>query len=101
LFARPFVKRPAGSLSADARSGLVEARDLNPGPHGPELCELSSRNARNDRFLFETSARRPSRRVIWGRFFAGLLHKVLHERVRPFEDFAAFTTAGLASGDVQ
>jgi len=28
---------------------------LNPGPHGPELCELSSRNVGNDRFQFEIS----------------------------------------------
>ena len=31
------------------------ARDLNPGPHGPELCELLSKNVGNDRFQFETS----------------------------------------------
>jgi len=28
---------------------------LNPGPHGPELCDLSSRNVGNDRFQFEIS----------------------------------------------
>jgi hypothetical protein len=31
------------------------ARDLNPGPHGPELCDLSSRNFGNNRFSFEAS----------------------------------------------
>jgi len=31
------------------------ARDLNPGPHGPELYELPSRNGGNDRFQFESS----------------------------------------------
>jgi hypothetical protein len=29
------------------------ARDLNPGPHGPELCDISFRNGANDRCLFE------------------------------------------------
>ena len=28
---------------------------MNPGPHGPELCELPSRNRWNDRFRFEIS----------------------------------------------
>ena len=30
------------------------ARDLNPGPHGPELCDISSRFGGNDRFQFES-----------------------------------------------
>jgi len=30
---------------------------LNPGPHGPELRDLSSRNVGNDRFLFEIEAK--------------------------------------------
>ena len=30
------------------------ARDLNPGPHGPELHGLSSRNERNDRLQFDS-----------------------------------------------
>jgi hypothetical protein len=30
------------------------ARDLNPGPHGPELCDIPSRHVGNDRFQFES-----------------------------------------------
>jgi hypothetical protein len=41
-----------GNLSS---VGWSVARDLNPGPHGPELCDLSSRNVGNDRFQFEIS----------------------------------------------
>src|SRR5256885_8718128 len=41
-----------------ARRGWSGARDLNPGPHGPELCELSSRIGGNDRFRLEISANR-------------------------------------------
>ena len=42
------------------------ARDLNPGPHGPELCDLSSRNAGNDRLVFEIAAARPTHTAIQG-----------------------------------
>ena len=31
---------------------------MNPGPHGPELCELLSGNAVNDRLQFDSSSRR-------------------------------------------
>src|SRR5438874_13477853 len=41
-----------------ARRGLVGAGDLNPGPHGPELCDISSRNGGNHRFQIEISKRR-------------------------------------------
>ena len=32
------------------------ARDLNPGPHGPELCDLPSRDSETDRFQFDSAA---------------------------------------------
>jgi hypothetical protein len=54
------------------------ARDLNPGPHGPELCDISSKNGGNDRFLFEIAAERQSDVSIWSDLFAGLLHELLH-----------------------
>src|SRR2546430_2846378 len=34
---------------------LVGGPGFEPGPHGPELCEVSSRSAPNDRFQFEMS----------------------------------------------
>jgi hypothetical protein len=55
------------------------ARDLNPGPHGPELCDTSFRNGGNDRFLFEVVAPRLGGVVIWDYLFAGLLHELLLE----------------------
>src|SRR3989442_1152456 len=48
-FAGPFL-RPI-----QIRELWSGARDLNPGPHGPELCDLLSRNVGNDRFQFEIS----------------------------------------------
>jgi hypothetical protein len=44
---------------------LVGGPGFEPGPHGPELCELPSRNGRNDRFQFETSDGWPSSVQIW------------------------------------
>ena len=34
-------------------SKLVGGPGFEPGPHGPELCDISFRNGGNDRFLFE------------------------------------------------
>ena len=42
------------------------ARDVNPGPHGPELGGLPSRNSENDPFQFESSSARTSPVQIWG-----------------------------------
>ena len=57
---------------------------MNPGPHGPELCELSSRNVGNDRFQFGLSANEAGCIVIQGYSPAGLLHEVLHGTVIRF-----------------
>ena len=55
------------------------ARDLTPGPHGPELCAVSSTEAVFEGFEF--ISRPPT--VSWTRFGAcsrlGLLHELLHE----------------------
>jgi hypothetical protein len=53
------------------------ARDLNPGPHGPELCDISFRNGGNDRFLLEFIGRRHGGVVIRPDLFAELLHELL------------------------
>jgi hypothetical protein len=53
------------------------ARDLNPGPHGPELCDISFRNGGNDRFLFEFVGRRRGGAVIRPDLFVELLHELL------------------------
>jgi len=37
---------------------------LNPGPHGPELCDISFRNGGNDRFSFEFGGQRLARPAI-------------------------------------
>jgi hypothetical protein len=53
--------------------------DLNPRPHGPELCDISFRNGRNDRFLFEFVGRRHGGVVIRPDLFAELLHELLQK----------------------
>jgi hypothetical protein len=57
---------------------VIGAPDLNPRPHGPDPCELSSRNVANDRFQFGLSAEERGCVVIQGYFPAGLLHEVVH-----------------------
>src|SRR2546427_5364172 len=57
------------------------ARDLNPRPHGPELCELSSRNVVNDRIQFDSAEAKSSPRPV-RRCFARLLDEVLHDPPR-------------------
>ena len=44
----------AVTLFVRHQSGWSGARDLNPGPHGPELCDFPSRNVENRRFQFQT-----------------------------------------------
>ena len=39
--------------NADFEPEMVGGPGFEPGPHGPELCDLSSRKARNDRFQVE------------------------------------------------
>jgi hypothetical protein len=72
---------------------LVGARDLNPGPHGPELCDISFRNGENDRFLFEFVPSDTDERAIWRFLFARLLHELLHDkaacRMRELQELAA------------
>src|SRR5437879_1865645 len=62
---RPIVGNCTQScLEATSKSGITGfvfrnwsgARDLNPGPNGPELLDISSRKRGNDRFQLETSA---------------------------------------------
>src|SRR5207253_3419675 len=84
-----YIRR--GGLTLDAKINVrfvfdkwSGARDLNPGPHGPELCELSSTNVGNDRFRFGLSAKEAGCIVIQGYSPAGLLHEVLHGPVIRF-----------------
>jgi hypothetical protein len=55
------------------RTGIVfgfwsGARDLNPGPHGPELCDIPFRNGGNDRFLSEFVTKPHDREVFLALF---------------------------------
>jgi hypothetical protein len=54
---------------------------LNPGPHGPELCDISFKNGGNDRFPFEIVAPRRGGVVIRSDSFAELLHELLQNRL--------------------
>ena len=51
---------------------------MNPGPHGPELCDTSFRNGENERFPFEIGANRMGHMTIQTYLFARLLHELLH-----------------------
>ena len=62
-------------------SSLVGGEGLNPRPHGPELCELSSRNVVNDRIQFDSAEAKSSPRPV-RRCFARLLDEVLHDPPR-------------------
>jgi len=93
-----YIRR--GGLTLDAKIDVrfvfdkwSGARDLNPGPHGPELCELSSRNVGNDRFRFGLSAKEAGCIVIQGYSPAGLLHEVLHRTVIRSEHILHRSTA--------
>jgi hypothetical protein len=77
-------------MSADLRTTYMElanpsgkqwsgARDLNPGPHGPEVWAVSSTETGFKGFEVDWSLTR----VYWARLEAirgpGLLHELLHE----------------------
>ena len=56
------------------------ARDLNPGPHGPEPHGVPSRHRPFDGFQLETSDARARLRPDLRRFVFRLLHEVLHRQ---------------------
>jgi hypothetical protein len=52
------------------RQNWSGARDLNPGPHGPESHRILSRPVAFKRFLFKASTVRDTRVQIWAIFSA-------------------------------
>jgi hypothetical protein len=70
-------RRHLKSAILNSKIGPSGARDLNPGPHGPELCDISFRNGGNHRFLFEFVARTHCGALIRPDLFAELLHELL------------------------
>ena len=79
---------PAVTQRLPSKSGIVGfvfrnwsgARDLNPGPHGPEPHATPSSHGVFDRFEPETSAPWPAPRPEMIRFSRGSLQEVLHDR---------------------
>ena len=50
--------------------GVAIATGVNPGPHGPKSCDLSSRNRGNDRFQFRIVGQAGTTHVHSGLFFS-------------------------------
>ena len=68
------------------------ARDLNPGPHGPEIYAVSSTQTVFDGFEFNSTAHWAISSQFQSLISPGLLHELLHERPDgPFIVIAVFT----------
>ena len=70
---------------------------MNPGPHGPELCDISFRNDGNDRFSFEFVRERLARPAIERYLFAGSLHELLQKNCLPANDHPLFSGVAVVS----
>jgi len=75
------IRRPAGST---CEAGIVfgfwsGARDLNPGPHGPEIHAISSTESDFERFEFISTRQLAVSRQFQPPSPSELLHELLHE----------------------